>query len=119
MNIAFDTTISLMGLASVIVSAGTAVFAWYRTRTRDLEDRLKDGSDRMNRHDVRIERIEQTLSSMPVSQDMHKLELRLSEMSGDLKALAAVMQGNTEVMLRLERVVGRHEDHLLTEGAKR
>ncbi|WP_233193105.1 DUF2730 family protein [Acidimangrovimonas sediminis] len=118
MNIAFDTTISLMGLASVAVSAGTAVFAWYRTRTRDLEERLKEGSDRMNRHDARIERIEQTVRGLPAASDMHTLELRLVEMSGDLKALAAVMEGNTKVMSRLESIVSRHEDHLL-EGGKR
>lgn len=118
MDIAFDMTLSLGTLLATGVSCGTAVFAWYRTRSKDLENRLKDGAGRMDRHEARIARLEQTVQSLPASQDMHQLQLRLVEIAGDLKALAAVMEGNTKVMTRLEQIVSRHEDHLL-EGGKR
>lgn len=113
MDIAFDTTLSLGTLLATGVSFGTAVFAWYRTRSKDLENRLKDGADRMDRHDGRISRLEQTVQSMPASADMHKLELRLMEMSGEIRTLATAMEGTNQIMTRVERIVGRHEDHLL------
>lgn len=118
MDIAFDMTLSLGTLLATGVSCGTAVFAWYRTRSKDLENRLKVGADRMDRHEARISRIEQTVQAMPASEDMHKLELRLVEMAGGLNTLAEAMKGTNQILTRVEKIVGRHEDHLL-EGGKR
>ncbi|MCW8843357.1 MAG: DUF2730 domain-containing protein [Rhodobacteraceae bacterium] len=119
--IPFDPTISV----SVLLSVGTIIFTIFKTRARALDDRfdvlnerLKDGSKRMDRHDGRLGAIEQTVQSLPAQSDMHNLQLRLAEMSGDLKAINASMEGNGKIMERLETIVSRHEDHLLEGGRK-
>lgn len=109
MTLSFDPTIT----ASVALSALVAVFAWFRTRGDKVEARFKAGSDRMDRHETRIVAIEQTLRSMPDNKSIHRLELMMAEVSGDLKAIRATMAGDAEVTKRLEAIVSRHEQHLL------
>ncbi len=110
----FDLTVTL----SLILSVITLVFAWMRTRRQDVEQRLKAGDDKLEAHDLRLARLEQTLTGMPAKDDMHTLQLSLTEMRGDLREMRATMKGSNEIMRRLETIVTRHEDHLL-DGAKR
>ena len=63
--------------------------------------------------DQRLVHLEQTVSDMPSREDIHKVELQLSGMTGSLSRIEAVMAGNNEIMKRLETIVSRHEDHLL------
>lgn len=112
MALTFDPTVSV----GAILTGGAYVFAWVRTRRHDLEDRLKAGADRMDRHDNRITRLEQTVQGLPASGDMHALQIQLTELAGDLKTLSATMEGNNKLLQRLELVVARQEDHLLDGG---
>lgn len=86
MNIGFDLTVTV----GTIVAVAVAIIGWVRTRNTALDDRL-------NRHENRI-----TIA-----------EKSIAEMRGDLKGLAASMDGNAKIMARLEVVVSRQEDHLL------
>lgn len=93
------------------------IYTWWRTRDQNVESRFKAGSERMDRHDARIASVEQTLRAQPTKEDLHALHLTIKEMQGELKAMTAVMDGNTKIMSRLETIVARHEDHLL-DGAR-
>lgn len=121
MNFEFDLTITV----SVIMVAIMGVFTWFRTRRHDIDERFdkvtqsfKDGSKRMDRHDLRISGVEQTLKTMPGKDDMHQLQLQLAEVVGSMRELRAVMDGNANVMGRIETIVSRHEEHLL-DGSKK
>lgn len=113
MTFFLDTTVTLPLLASVF----TLVFAWFRTRRSAVDERFKEGRDRMNRHEVRLNRLEQSVQNMPSSEDIHKIELAMERMSGSMSRMEAVFEGSQQIMARLETIVSRHEDHLL--GAKR
>lgn len=113
-----------------ILSALAIVVAWFRTRGRVTDDKIakiadkveivRDGfRDRLDRHESRLQSVEQTVRGMPGREDMHQLQLELAKVAGSLQTMSAVMEGNQQIMRRLEVVVNRHEDHLLAEGAKK
>lgn len=120
MEIPFDATVSFSVILSV-VALGTTFF---RTRRKAGDDRfalidvrLQDGSKRMDRHDGRIASVEQAVKNLPDKDDVHRLQLGLTEMIGEMKAMGATMDGNAKIMGRLEIIVTRHDDHLL-EGKR-
>lgn len=109
MILTFDATVTL----PLIVSVATLIFAWFRTRRSAVDERFKSGADRMDRHESRLQTLEQTVKSMPGREDVHKIELALERVSGTMGRMEAVMEGNQQIMSRLEIIVSRHEDHLL------
>lgn len=125
----FDATITW----AMILSALNAGFVWWRTRDKKLDERfaavwarfekgderLKAGSDRMDRFDLRIGGLEQALKSLPGKDDLHVLQLELVRQTGSLNEMNAFMAGHAKIMERLEIIVSRHEDHLLGGGKTR
>ena len=121
----FDPTVTLgnvLAALALLVSLGTTIFAWIATRRSNVEarfervdERFKDGSDRMDRQEVRIARVEQSVQSLPSKDDLHQIELALANVAGAMQRMEAVMEGNQNIMHRLETVVTRHEDHLLNK----
>jgi chromosome segregation ATPase len=108
-----------------ILTVVTIVYTWWRTRDRNVDDKFKavgerfnQGSERMDRHETRLASIEQTLRGLPAKQDMHELQISITELKGELKTMAAVIDGRNRLMERLENIVERHEDHLL-DGSKK
>ncbi|AHD01180.1 hypothetical protein METH_11270 [Leisingera methylohalidivorans DSM 14336] len=88
------------------------MYTWFATRRSNVDARFKAGSDRMNALESRIQSTEQTLSTMPEKDDIHSLQLLLSDMGGELKAMRASMRGIAESQTRLEHISSRHEDYL-------
>lgn len=110
----FDLTIT----ASALVAVLGMIIGWVRLRNEALNKRLEAQSGRLDRHEARVSSVEQTLQAMPGRDEMHKIELGISEIRGDMRALSASMEGNSKVMLRLEAVVSRQEDHLMNGARK-
>jgi len=104
-------------LASFLMSLGAMVFAWVVTRRKDVDELFKKGSDRMDALERRIQSLEQTVAVLPSKEDIHKIELSLANMNGSLGRMEAVLEGNQQIMTRLETIVSRHENHLLN-GSK-
>ncbi|WP_306043408.1 DUF2730 family protein [Mameliella sp. MMSF_3552] len=99
----------------ILLSFAAMIVAVIRTRRSEVDERFKAGSDRMDRHEARIARAEQTISGMPSKDDVHSIQLSIAEMSGSLNRMEAVIGGNAQIMQRLETIVSRHEDHLLND----
>lgn len=104
-------------IASFMLSVAAMIYTFMVNRRKDLDERLREGSKHMDRHDGRIAALEQTVQSLPGTDDMHALQLELVKQTGSLNEMRAVMEGNAKIMARLEAIVSRHEDHLL-EGGK-
>ncbi|MEM1077441.1 MAG: DUF2730 family protein [Pseudomonadota bacterium] len=114
MTFDFDPTVTISAALSVI-----AMFvAWFRTRRADLENRLKQGSDQMDDMDRRLVAAEQKIAALPETGELHRLELHLTEISGDMKAMAASMRGQSDMIRTMKDVLSRHEQHLMEEGRK-
>lgn len=121
MEVTFD---DLRAWTGFILPFASMVYAYIVTRRKDVDGKFegvqaqfKTGSDRMDRHERRIASLEQTVGGLPSKEDIHKLELHMEKVSGTMSRMEAVMEGNQKIMSRLETIVTRHEDHLLT-GAK-
>ena len=99
----------LLKLASFGLSVGAMVFAFFANRQKGNDERFKAGADRMDRHELRIQTLEQSVRVLPTLHDMHELQLQLARLNGNMAHLA----GQQEIMKRVETVVARHEDHLL------
>lgn len=108
MTLDFDTALKS---ASFALSVGAMVFSFVVTRRKDVDQRLTD-------LERRTALTEQTLEGLPGSSDMHQLHLGMAELRGDLREMRAVMEGNQKIMVRLEDIVTRHEQHLLGAAAR-
>ncbi len=113
----------LKTLAGLILPISGMIYTFIATRRKDVDGKFVDvnkqfnaGSDRMDRHEGRIARLEQTVQTLPGKDDMHQLQLELVKQTGSLNEMRAVMEGNGAVMSRLEKIVTRHEEHLLGGG---
>lgn len=109
MTFALDTTITL----PLVFSIAALVLAWFRTRRSAVDERFKAGSDRMDRHEMRLQALEQSVKAMPGMHDIHKLDLGMERVVGSVGRVEAVLEGNQAIMRRLEEIVSRHEQHLL------
>ncbi|PTE15947.1 DUF2730 family protein [Pseudogemmobacter blasticus] len=113
MNIAFDFTVTMGVIATVVI----AIVGWVRAGRKTVADKIDGLDGRLSRHESRLTAVEQTVTGLPGKDHIHDLRLELTEMRGELKEMRAVMEGNTKIMARVENIVARHEDHLL-EGRK-
>lgn len=85
---------------------------------RDMKTAIAAGSSRIDRHELRLQSMEQTVRGLPGREDLHGLQLEMARIGGSLQTMQAVMEGNSQIMRRLEAIVTRHEEHLL-DGGKR
>lgn len=109
MNFTFDLTVTL----SLVVTIVAAFVGWVRMRNSAVDKRIDACGERLDRHEHRIQATEQSLQNMPGREDLHNLSLAISEMRGDMREVRAAMQGQGQIMARLETVVSRQEDHLM------
>lgn len=112
----FDVILRTM---PILISLAAMLVAVVRTRRSEVDERFKVGADRMDRHESRLQTLEQTVNHLPSTQDVHKIQLSIAEMTGLLGRMEATMEGNAKIMQRLETIVSRHEDHLLNDRKPR
>jgi len=111
---------TFLKIVTVVMSASAMVAAWIATRRKDVDIRfdalvaqLESHRTRIDAAEVRQGRIEQEVENMPGRAELHRLELTLTQMAGNLSTICESMNGQREIMKRLENIVTRHEDHLL------
>lgn len=103
---------------ALLLALGTNVWGLIGSSSRNNGRRIDEVSKRADAAEARLASVEQTLRGMPGPSDIHSVQLALSEMRGDLRAISVAMTASSDVMKRLETIVTRHEEHLLG-GAKR
>lgn len=103
-------------LLSVGMPVGSIVYTFIATRRKDVDRRIDELNARLDRQDRRLASVEQGVSLQPGKEELHAIQLEIARMGGQLGRVEAVMEGNAKIMERLEKIVGRHEDHLLSGG---
>jgi len=118
----FDPAL-IPNVVSVTIAALAFWFSIRSARRSDLDKRFDEVSTKVgaNSEDIanlrgRTVKVEQTLENLPSKQEMHNLELGISQMSGDLKALTETIKGHREILNRIDTTVTRHDDHLLEKN---
>lgn len=113
MTFNFDLTVTI----GVIVTVCLAAIGWFRMRHTAIDKRIDDCGKRLDRHDQRIMAAEQTLTTMPGKDDIHSLSIAIATLQGDIRAMNVSVDGQRQILTRLENVVSRQEDHLMRKGA--
>lgn len=109
--------VTLDGVA-LIMSIGAVFIAVMRTRKTEVDDRFKTGSDRMDRHEHRIAKIENAVAALPGREELHLMELGLTRVQGQLERIEATMGANRDTMTSLNETIRRVEDYLLKRSDK-
>lgn len=114
----------LMKISALLVSAGAFALSLVAMRTRSVDKEMDATTTAVHNNEVRITAIEralgslqQTVEHLPGKSEIHRLEITLTQISGQMGTIGATMEGQREIMQRLEAIVSRHEDHLL-EGKR-
>ncbi len=112
-----ETTVQVLILwalaLSTVINLGTVVWNIFSGPSKKNGARLDALAAQIGLVDQRVAKVEQAQQALPSKDDMHELELVMEGLKGELKAMSAVMKGNTDIMARLEAIVARHEEHLL------
>ncbi|MDJ0826970.1 MAG: DUF2730 family protein [Rhodobacter sp.] len=103
-------------IASSALSIAAFGFALVAARRKAINERLDAGSKRMDAHDLAIQAMQTQIAGMPGKEDLHRMELSIAGMAGDLKEMRAGVAANGDQLARFITVLERHEDHLLSGG---
>ena len=96
-----------------LLNFGLTVWGLMTSGSRGNATKLREHDKVLGDQSQRIAALEQTQKTLPTKDDMHGISLGLEGMKGEMKAMRAEMEGSREIMVRLEAIVGRHENHLL------
>ena len=101
------------------LTVGVGIYAWAANRhraTRTEIDKVKADLTALN---DRLIHAEAEIEDKPTVKALHELALSMNSFSGDLKALVARLDGQTEIVRRLEKVADRQEQFLLNNGVRK
>lgn len=110
-----DLDITLKLLTSA-VSIAALVISLVGSRRREINDRITALTDRLEKAERTGERMNQRMDGLPSKDDIHALELTVTRVASGMEAMNATLAGQREIMVRLEAIVTRHEDHLLEKS---
>lgn len=106
-----------MTVATFLAAIGSGIYTFFATRQKDTDARFKEGDERLEAVSKRVDKLENSVEALPSKEDFHKLDLALTRMDGNIQAQGITLDGLGQIMIRLERIVTRHDEHLL-EGRK-
>jgi hypothetical protein len=99
--------------ATAMISLITTVWTLVTSGARRNALTIEAHARRLEAIEGRLQSVEQSVRGMPGKDDIHAVQIALSEMRGELRAVHVTINGTREIMGRLEAVVTRHEEHLL------
>lgn len=112
-----DTTVQALVIwalaLTAIINFGTNLWTIFSGPSKRNAATLAEHALTLSRIESRLQSVELKQASLPTTEGMHKLELSMENMRGEVKSMAVQMKGQTEIMERLEAIVGRHDNHLM------
>lgn len=108
---AFEILRLALEVAALTISVGAVFYAHWRTRETARHAELVELRNRITRAEARLE-------ETPTSKALHELALSIEHVGGDLKGMVARIDGLGAIVVRLERITERQEQHLLNTSQK-
>lgn len=84
-----------LSVFSIAVSLGTIVYAWLTRTGREAHDKVEKLEDR-------VSRLEGEFNHLPDRDSVHRMELSLSELRGELKAMSERLTPVSAIADRLQ-----------------
>ncbi|WP_370269220.1 DUF2730 family protein [Nioella sp.] len=97
--------IAWVGALSLLLNFGLSVYGLIASGSRANKVRLDEHEARLARHDSRISGVEQTLRTLPSTGDLHKIELSLSRMEGELGIMGQRLQPVAAIAERMQELL--------------
>lgn len=99
------------------VTTAVAVFAFvvsvYSTRRRDIDRRINAVETQAESADRRLVVVETQLDALPAEKDLHQLQLAITGLGGELKALHQTFEGHVKLLNRVDASLERHDQFLM------
>ncbi|MBP0483958.1 DUF2730 family protein [Sagittula salina] len=106
----------IAAVAAFLLSLATGIYAFFATRSKDVDGRIDAVDDRCSRHERRIDRLETTVDNLPAKKDLHEIQLGVASLRGDLERIDATLIANRDGVQRLMTVTERLETYLLNRS---
>jgi hypothetical protein len=104
--------VPVVSALALFLSFGTAIWTIFSGPSRKNSTRLDDHTGRMDRHEARLQSLEQEVRSMPSKDDMHKVQLSLRDMAGQLALL-------NERLAPVKAISERMQELMLDQGNRK
>lgn len=111
-QLSLEGPLAWIGALMILINFGAAIWNIFSGPAKAAQKKVEDLRGEVSAHEARIQRLEQTLQAMPSKDNFHELQIAMTNMSGEMRVMRAVMEGNSAIMSRLEAVVTRHDEHL-------
>ena len=98
----------LISALSLLWSMGLTLWARYVATQSVTKEEIKQLKEENNALEVRLARVETRLEQVPGAEAVHKIEVAVSALEGDLKKISATVEP-------IARSTRRIEDYLLNE----
>lgn len=97
--------IAWVGALSLLLNFGLSLWGILASGSRANTTRLNEHEARLGRHDTRLGGVEQTLRSVPSTSDLHKIEMSLAGMAGDLRVMGQRLEPVAAIADRLQELL--------------
>jgi len=96
----------VLAIATFAVSLGSGLYTWVTTRDKATQREIKDVQDKVHEVEKRVGRAESEMAHLPDKESLHRVELAVSEVRGDLRSML-------ESWAPVQRTVTRLEEYLM------
>lgn len=95
--------VDLLKLAfPVLLSTGGIVYSWFSARTKARTEEIEEIRKDLLAQDRRIADMEGALQHLPDKESMHRLEMTVERLSGDLKVAVKSLESVDRVAQRID-----------------
>lgn len=105
----FGMVASLVAILAFVLSLVNGRRKWITELIAPITQRLNDGSKKMDAHELEIQALKAKVDTLPDKQDVHDLQIGITEMRGELSTMAARSEGNSRIMERVLDFLERQE----------
>jgi paraquat-inducible protein B len=94
-----DLTLKLANFALVI---GVGLYSWIMSQGKATAGEIKTIKDDFNSLRMQVTTLEAQMEHVPSKESVHRLEIAITELAGDMKSLAEVIKGAAHSARRVE-----------------
>ena len=102
MNEALDVIRAWLGLIALLISVGSAVYAFVTARSKTNSERLDAIDKRLGGHADRIQNLESEVKHLPNKDEVNNLQLSLTRMEGAVAVLTERIEGIGGTVTRID-----------------
>jgi paraquat-inducible protein B len=89
-------------LANIALVIGVGLYSWIMSQGKATAGEIKTLKDDFNGLRMQVNTLEAQMEHVPSKESVHRLEIAITELAGDMKSLAEVIKGAAHAARRVE-----------------